>query len=133
MKIQIEDSKTLEQVQEEFHQAYSHLKIQFFKKPHGVGEGSPKEDLLEPSKTIGEIRTTHNEGTITFDNNTKVAELENAFQENYGISAQVFRKSGAIWLETSKTDDWTLEKQNETGKESDTQYNINTHNYARKD
>lgn len=133
MTIQIDNNKTLAQIQEEFHQHFSHLKIQFFSKPHGAGEGSPKDDMLNPNKTIGEIRTNQHTGEISFNKDSSVAELESTFQQKFGVSAQVFRKSGSIWLETSKTDSWTLEKQNNTGKESDTQYNINTQNYARKD
>jgi hypothetical protein len=29
--------------------------------------------------------------------------------------AQVYRKSGKIWLETTVTDSWTLEEQNKQG------------------
>ena len=42
----------------------------------------------------------------------KVAELENAFAKSFGFAVQVFRKSGNVWLQTTATDDWTLEEQN---------------------
>jgi hypothetical protein len=44
-----------------------------------------------------------------------VSKVEMGFQESFGISVQVFRKSGKVWLETSATDCWTLEEQNEQG------------------
>jgi hypothetical protein len=45
-----------------------------------------------------------------------VAELEQQFSDVYGLSVQIFRQSGKAWLETTVTDKWTLEKQNEQGK-----------------
>jgi hypothetical protein len=45
-----------------------------------------------------------------------VAELEQQFSDVYGLSVQIFRHSGKAWLETTVTDKWTLEKQNEQGK-----------------
>jgi hypothetical protein len=47
----------------------------------------------------------------------KVGELEHAFNVKFGLSAQVFRKSGEIWLQTTTTDTWTLAKQNEVAME----------------
>jgi hypothetical protein len=44
-----------------------------------------------------------------------VAELENAFEEYFGLSVQVYRKSGKMWLQSTITDDWTLKEQNEHG------------------
>lgn len=46
-----------------------------------------------------------------------VSTLEQLFQDYFGLSAQVFRKSGRSWLETSLTDDWTLKRQNDEGYE----------------
>lgn len=44
-----------------------------------------------------------------------VSAVEQLFQDYFGLSAQVFRKSGGSWLETSLTDDWTLKRQNDEG------------------
>jgi hypothetical protein len=49
---------------------------------------------------------------------TTVAELEKLFRHRYKLNAQVFRKSGKIWLQTTATDDWTLDEQNHEGTES---------------
>ena len=46
-----------------------------------------------------------------------IAELK-TMQEEFGLHVQVFRKSGNTWLETSTSDDLTLEDQNFKGKES---------------
>jgi hypothetical protein len=44
-----------------------------------------------------------------------VTELESRFNTIYGLSVQLFRKSGRAWLETTVTDGWTLEEQNNEG------------------
>jgi len=46
-----------------------------------------------------------------------VAELEKMITEKYGMNVQVVRRSGNIWLETTMTDDWTLQQQNDHGRE----------------
>ena len=51
-------------------------------------------------------------GTININGLMKVAELESAFFVTFGLAVQVFRKSGKVWLQTTATDDWTLEEQN---------------------
>ena len=44
-----------------------------------------------------------------------VIDLEKKFREVFGLGIQVFRKSGKAWLETTLTDNWTLEEQNRQG------------------
>ena len=50
----------------------------------------------------------------------KVEELERILKKDFGLRAQVFRKSGNLWLETTMTDGWTLAQQNYHGKELST-------------
>jgi hypothetical protein len=46
-----------------------------------------------------------------------VSNLEQKFRDVYGLSVQVFRRSGKAWLETTFTDGWTLEEQNSQGED----------------
>jgi len=50
----------------------------------------------------------------------KVIDLEKMFKNRFNLSAQVFRKSGNLWLETTMTDNWTLLQQNNHGREIST-------------
>jgi hypothetical protein len=45
-----------------------------------------------------------------------VSEVECLFRENMGIQISIFRKSGKTWLESSFTNYWSLERQNNLGK-----------------
>ncbi|TAL63294.1 MAG: hypothetical protein EPN85_00565 [Bacteroidetes bacterium] len=115
MKIQINDKRKIFAIQEEFGKTFPYLKIEFFAKPHRVGGASSKKIMKHPSKTLGECRTIHSDGIITITSGMTVADLEQNFRDIYGLSVQVFRKSGQAWLETTVTDGWTLEKQNQQG------------------
>lgn len=117
MKIDINDYRKIFAIQEEFNQAFPYLKLEFFSKPHKQGGASPKELITESSKLLGDCRTIHASGSLTINPSMTVAEIEQNFADVYGLSVQVFRKSGTSWLETSTTDDWTLEKQNAEGEE----------------
>lgn len=115
MKIEINDNRKVYAIQEEFNKAFPFLKLEFFSKPHKKGGPSPKEYVTDSSKLIGNCRTIHENGEITITPQLTVGELEDRFASVYGLSVQVFRKSGKVWLETTETDNWTLEKQNDEG------------------
>ena len=76
------------------------------------------KNTIKPSHvTLGECRTTHVNGDINIVPKMTVKELEQQFLHLYGLFVQVFRKSGNVWLETTVTDNWTLEQQNRQGEE----------------
>jgi hypothetical protein len=58
----------------------------------------------------------------------KVHEFEKAMESTFGLHVQVFRKSGNVWLETSATDGWTLDEQNDEGHSLQQQLRIEREN-----
>jgi len=62
------------------------------------------------------------EGELDIPDTLTVGELENLFMDRFGLSVQVFRRSGNLWLETTMTDNWTLKQQNDHGKEISASY-----------
>lgn len=121
MKIRISDDRTLSSIQADFNSLFPFLKIEFFKAPHKIGEGTMKSLIYEHSRFVRDCRVKHYDGEIEFSLDLTVNELEDRFLKDFGLSAQVFRKSGNVWLETSATDNWTLRQQNEEGAELSTQ------------
>ena len=117
MKLHIDDSKTITEIQAEFINVFKYIKVEFFKKSHEAGEGSAKKDLIENSKTLGEIRTIHNEGDLIITKDMVVSDVESAFENAFGIHAQIFRKQNNVWLLTSNTDSWTIAEQIEKAEE----------------
>ena len=114
----ITDNSTIREVQQQFNEKFPYLKLEFYTEHHESGEGSPDKEKIDPDRTIGEVRTIHNEGDISVNGHLKVGTLESNFYEKYGLNVQVFRKSGDIWLQTISTDHWTLADQNEKGSRS---------------
>ena len=115
MQIPINDDRKINTIQKEFNDTFPYLKLEFFSKPHTKGGASPKKLMKSSSKTLSECRTLHTKGHISIVAEMTVGELEQQFKDRYGLSVQVFRKSGRSWLETSSTDAWTLQKQNSEG------------------
>ena len=116
MKITINDHRKIFAIQDEFNTVFPYLKLEFFSKPNKPGGPSAQKFVKDSSKTLGECRTEHNKGQITITLNTKVVDLEQRFSEIYGLGVQLLRKSGKVWLETTVTNGWTQEEQNNEGK-----------------
>jgi len=117
MEIHINQTKTLKSIQEEFESSFPYLKMEFYNDAHSEREGSHKRNALDSNLTIGAVQKHEFLGTIRIDELTKVSEVENIFAKNLGLSAQVFRKSGNLWLQTTTTDNWTLAEQNQIAAE----------------
>jgi hypothetical protein len=117
MKLKINDTRKIFSIQKEFNASYPFLKLEFFSKPHRSAGPSSKKYIKSNSLSLAECRTVNKNGTITVSPNMTVYELEQHFQDVFGLNVQVFRKSGKVWLETTVTDNWTLEKQNAEGEE----------------
>lgn len=121
MQLEISDNKKISSLKEEFHAMFPYLKIEVFIKPQPSNGISAKDMIRYSDKTLGQFRNMHNEGNISITPQTTVTELESTFRKYFGLSVQVFRRSGSVWLETTVTDSWTLQEQNEQG-ESLTNY-----------
>src|SRR5215212_8694065 len=115
MVININDTKKLKNIKEEFNLLFPYLNIEFFSKPYSRGEGSSKVQAANENNTIAECRNKHNSGLLEITPDMTVSDLENTFMNLYGLFVQVFRKSGSVWLETTVTDNWSLEEQNKQG------------------
>ena len=114
----IRDDRTLRDMQEEFSEKFPFLKIEFYS---AKGEQEARKKLA-PDRTVGEVRTIHNEGELSIHGNVKVRSLEASFSESFGLNVQVFRLSGNLWLQTTSTDEWTLHEQNRKGGASASHY-----------
>lgn len=118
MKMIIDDQAKLIEIQEEFNKHFPFLRLAFFNfDPSGFRNCSKENMITDTEKTIGAIRHVHRAGSISLNGHQKTSTIEEQFMENFGISAQVFRKSGKSWLETTTTDNWTLAEQNRKGEE----------------
>ncbi|MFN0175583.1 MAG: hypothetical protein ACKVU0_13110 [Saprospiraceae bacterium] len=112
MKLNISADRTIGTLQSEFSESFPGLKIVFFSKPHRAFKGSAAKFLVqEKDMALKQLSPKIKAGNVVIEPTTIVNQLEQHFEDEYGLHVQVFRKSGRTWLETSVTDDLTLEQQ----------------------
>ena len=121
MVLHISQNKTLQETQNEFNKAYPFLRIEFYRNTEpGFARRHLKDSM---SLTAAGLK---NSGEVEINDSIKVGELEHTFQEKFGLSVQVSRCSGNLWLETTMTDSWTLKQQNDHGRELSEPVKTNT-------
>ena len=113
----ISDDKTLREIQLEFSEKFTNLKLEFYAEAHEEGEGTSARSLLDVNQTLAAVRSVHTAGNLSIDGHKLVKTLEQDFLERFGLNVQVFRKSGDLWLQTTSTDSWSLSDQNKRGTE----------------
>ena len=118
MYLEINGERLISDIQQDFGAVYPYLKIEFFRNGKIRRDRYPVNKLIpatQPVKTAWHYK--QEKGQLTLSDGMTVTEFENALMDQFGLSAQVFRRSGNIWLETTITDYWTLKQQNEHGRE----------------
>ena len=116
MKLQINTGTRIKDVQEKFSKAFPFLKIEFYSERYAENKVSAKKARISPDKILSTLSKIFKEESLDIGKNRTVAAVEKEFYEKFGIAMQVSRKSGNIWIETSKTDYRTLDVQNQLGK-----------------
>ena len=116
MKLQFNRKTKIKDLQKIFSDAYPHLKIEFYKKPHREKELSSMKDRISSDEIISELDNFKGRGSVSIAENRTVADVEAEFYHKSGIAVQVSRRTGDLWIETSLTDYRTLGMQNQQGK-----------------
>jgi len=116
MKLQINNDTKFIEVQKRFNEVYPFLKVEFYKRDYSEKKVSAFKDRISPEKIISAEAKSFQPGNIDINRHRTVSAFEKEFYEKFGIAMQVSRKSGKIWIETSRTDDRTLKAQNQLGK-----------------
>ena len=116
MELQINNKTTISELQKQFCKEFPYLKLEFFDIPHSASNKLSRAHQYPSSRLLSACRKTRNEGTITINADDTVEKLENIFWNEFGLTAEVFRRSGNLWIETSLSNSWTLKLQNEEGK-----------------
>jgi hypothetical protein len=114
MELTIQKNILVEDVNKIFTKHYPFLKIELYKIPAPGKHVTKKEMLPSNLPLVLFTNTTHKK--IDINSNVTVAELESQFA-SIGLIAEVFRKSGNVWIETILTNKWSLHQQNTEGEE----------------
>ena len=110
--------RLIKEIQQEFTNEYPFLKLEFFRAGPVRLDRYPAQNLIVMYKELRHAWINKKEeGILNVTDTMTVFELENQLMDRFGLAVQVFRKSGKIWLETTRTDSWTLRQQNDHGME----------------
>ena len=101
MELYINDTRSFQSVQYEFSERYPFLRIDFIRPC--IADSRP---LLHRHRV---------RGAIGIRGNRTVQQVVKDFEDIFGLSMVILRRHGSVWIETSLTVDWTLERQNREG------------------
>ncbi|MEQ8423917.1 MAG: hypothetical protein RIA63_04350 [Cyclobacteriaceae bacterium] len=105
----IDDGALAGDVQKKFNSIFPYLKIEFLK-------ASTRHSGLHTSRTTYLLSANEPIGTggkdISIAPYTTVAQLKKMLLDALNLHTMIYRKSGSMWIETSLTEDWSLERQN---------------------
>lgn len=116
MEIYISEEAIIANIQQDFQEVYPFLQLAFYEQPHAKGKCCPTEERISADTPIEDIRMMHTFGWIDISKNRTAAALEQDFKRLMGLNAQVLRRSGNMWVQTTRTDYWTLQQLNEEGR-----------------
>ncbi|MBL7930548.1 MAG: hypothetical protein JNL60_01515 [Bacteroidia bacterium] len=112
--VTIKEDMSLLDIQNVFTGEFPYLKIGFFRTALPEENGNRKVFLKQDVRVRNKSKEDTGQNFVIREEMT-VTELEQLFKKQFGLSAQIFRKSGRTWLETKMTSDWSLKKQNHQG------------------
>jgi len=111
------------EVQEELTRRYPYLKIETpavqIPGLRRTTDGPVFPEKASGDKAISEATGDWPDQDLGLSDAMTVQELEEAMTALFGVSAQVFRRSGKFWIETRMTRKWTLKQQNDHGRALD--------------
>ena len=117
MLLHINDSKTVEDLQDHFSNCFPYLKIEFYKEAGGHLKDCDKANLVSPYTFIGDIRKNTYCGTMDIKSWDKTSKVKNDFKDIFGLTVQIFRLHNGEWMPTTYSNELTLQQQYQLSKE----------------
>lgn len=112
MRLIIHPEDSIKKVQKEIQKEYPNIKIEFFSKEHKKGKiTNVKFQYFNKDITMESIGL-HKKMELDLNDDTVIWDIEKKFEHLGNLHVQVFRRGGEVWLETTKSDNWTLSKAN---------------------
>jgi hypothetical protein len=116
MQLEINDNLPISALQVKFSQSFPYLKLEFYTKAHRWQGASEDKNRVPPHLLIGAIRHKKTSGVYAIKSATKTGQVERDFKRIYGLQVQVFRLQDEGWVQTTGTDDLTLQQQMDLAK-----------------
>ena len=115
MTINIKSSTTLKEIRSSFSNYFNGLKLEFFRFPEAGYEGPHKLLQIDLNHTVDQFNENLIDTSITLNPTDSVATFEEELSDILNVDVQVFRRSKELWIQTTTTDEWELERQNSKG------------------
>lgn len=113
MLLKIDDNKTIEEVQDKFNECFPQLKLEFYEEPHKWNQKSELIHQIKNKYRIGDIRKQHNSGILEIKSWYRTGRVEQDLHDLFGLNVQIFRQHYDSWIQTSYSDDLTLQQQSQ--------------------
>lgn len=110
--MEIQGNKVIGEVQQEFNGYFPYLRIEFYRQRLGDEKGGIEK--LNAGQKLQFLNGSSAKISIHIDKNDRITSLKEQFNK-FGIGVVIFRKAGRVWVETTLTEDWTLDRQNTEG------------------
>lgn len=128
MELKLFRNTTIRDLKKQFSKAFPYLKLEFFRQQHSRGKGTGLNQKISDDAALSDVISLKKEGSFSFRKETVAGEFEQQLQNEFGLPVQVFRRSGDVWLETTRTDGLTLGMLNGMGEAASRpiRFNINS-------
>ncbi|MFM2206879.1 MAG: hypothetical protein RL213_854 [Bacteroidota bacterium] len=111
MEFSVNKQVRLKDLQQLFHARFPFLKLEFLGRMRVDGHPG----IIDAYHTVGELSSDIEPTSLSITADMTTGQLEELFRKKTKLNAEVFRKSGRVWLRTTATDYLTLEEQNRMG------------------
>jgi hypothetical protein len=110
MKIPINKWTTIEAVQREFRSCFPGLKLEFYSCTQGLRSVYPDGKKPHPQYLIASNNQYDLNSNIIINSSDRVCEIEKMFYDKFGLCAEIFFKGHNRWIQTVKSDHYSLRR-----------------------
>lgn len=100
MLLEVDDRKTIGDIQEKFNECFPGLGIAFFRKIHHWEQALQGIEQCNATQYIGDIRKVHPPSVLDIKSWNKVWQVEKMFKKN-GLNVQLYQLKQQRWLPVS--------------------------------
>lgn len=119
MKWILKANATIQELQNDFRQLFSHLKIEFYKAPHSSDEGSSQKEQYLHNIILADVLGVDKDIELEVDPKMSTGDFEMILEDSHQLHTQIFRLQRGTWLQTTLSDAMSLESQNQKGMDAD--------------
>ena len=122
--INFKKKTSIKDIQIEFNHTYPYLWIEFYYKSSSDLNLLFVKNKINAEKKVLNLCTSSTLKYLNISENSTVGELKKEIATKMGLTGQLLRKAGSLWITTSLTEDWSLLQQNYEGAQMEAKNSI---------